>query len=80
MLKKPSKEQMVLVKKISGEIIDLATKEGELEICALIPFSLIKTLIMVSEEHKKWDMLILLADLISQLSTLIDEVDIPLKE
>lgn len=74
----PSESQMELGKKISKEIMELAEKERELEICAIMPFSLIVTLIKVLEKLQAWDLLILLADLISQLSTLIDEVDIPI--
>lgn len=77
---KPSEEQMELVKDIAKKIRELAKKEGEMEICALIPFFLIEVLIKVSEKHKGWDLLILLADLISQLSILIDKIDIPLEE
>lgn len=72
----PSKDLIFLITKIVKEIRELATKENEIEILALIPFSMITTLIKSSEKHKHWDLLILLADLISQLSILIDEVDI----
>lgn len=76
---KPSKEQMELVKDIGIKIHSLAVKEGEIEICALIPFSLLKTAIIVSKKHDAWPMLIMLADMVSRLSGLIDEIDIPLE-
>lgn len=78
MKNKPSQEQMELVKAIAEKVTRLAIKEQQLEICAIIPYSMIKTLIITAEAHKQWDLLILLADLIPRLMNLINEADVPL--
>lgn len=80
MKKEPSKEQMELVQEIALKIHNLATKEGEVEICALIPFSLLKVVILVSIHRKSWPMLIILSEFIAELYNEINEVDIPLEE
>lgn len=77
---KPSEAKMELIKKISEEIVELAEKENQIEIMALMPYSLFKLAIQLGEEHKQWGLLIMSADYIAELSTLIDEVDIPLEE
>ena len=76
---KPSKEQIELIRDIGKKVHDLATKENEIEICAIIPYSLLKTIIIVSTEHKSWYLLLLVIDMVAQLSALIDEIDIPIE-
>lgn len=74
-----SKEHIDTVRRLAREIVALSKKDGE-EHLALAPFSFMVAFMRIAEQNKSWDLLILFADLISQLSTLIDEVDIPVEE